>query len=271
MYAYDFEYDGKKLSEFNFIIGDYDDSSGEKTVKTGYQISFNTVPRHSGKIFSLTSTKYEECIAVTFQIFKDPCKDDNSIISEQEYFNIVRWLNRREFLKLKFIYEEPISVDCYYNASFNTSKILCDGKLIGIELAMETDKPFGYGDVVESNLNFTSDNSSLSVEDLSHEIGYTYPDMVITCNSSGNLTITNGMTNSSMTIKNVTQGEIITIYGQAMIIESSLNSHKIMNDFNWEFLKIQNTYNNNVNIITSTIPCSIKISYIPIIKNVPDL
>ena len=49
MCSYDFEYDGRYLSEFGFIICDFSHSSGPDSVTAGSNISFNTVSRTDGK------------------------------------------------------------------------------------------------------------------------------------------------------------------------------------------------------------------------------
>lgn len=43
MYALDFEYDGQYLSDYGFIICDFNSSSGADIVSAGSMITFNTV------------------------------------------------------------------------------------------------------------------------------------------------------------------------------------------------------------------------------------
>ena len=61
MKAFDFSYDGKKLSDFGFIICHFGDK-GLATVSEGCQISFNTIPILGGLKHELTSSKYEDCL-----------------------------------------------------------------------------------------------------------------------------------------------------------------------------------------------------------------
>lgn len=58
MYATDFEYDGKKLSDMGFLICNFD-SNGLNVINTGSKITFNKVAMHSGKKYSLVGTKCE--------------------------------------------------------------------------------------------------------------------------------------------------------------------------------------------------------------------
>ena len=50
------------------------------------------------------------------------------------------------------------------------------------------------------------------------------------------------------------------------VIESSLQSHKIADDFNYSFFRIANTWNNRVNKITLSLNCTLEFSYNPICK-----
>ena len=67
-----------------------------------------------------------------------------------------------------------------------------------------------------------------------------------------------------MRIANCTQGEIIRL--KYPMINTSVSSHKIQNDYNWKFFRIANTFSERVNEITISLPCTIKIKYSPIVK-----
>lgn len=270
MYAVDFEYDNQYLSDFGFIICEFDASSGATVAEAGSKITFNKVSRNSGKSSSLTGTVYEECVQCTFDICKSPdlYEYEDREISNDEYRDIVRWLNRREFLKFQILDEEDSEHDtCYYNVSFNIDKIKINEKLYGLQLTLESDKPFGYGEEKIISLSFDGTSSAKKIFDTSDEIGYIYPNMIITCKATGDLTVCNKTVDCTMLIKNCKKGEEITINGEAQTIISSLDSHDISNDFNYEFLKISNTYKNRYNEISTTKACNIIIKYSPIIKD----
>lgn len=270
MNAIDFEYDGHNLSDFGFVICDLDGSNGVVTVDAGSQITFNRVSRHNGKRYSLTSTSYDNCIEATFQICKDPCKYDDISMTKDEYRDIMRWLNRNKFYKFRLIDDEYFGRDtCYYDASFNIDKLLVDDKLYGLQLNMVTNRPFGYGEENRYEFNVTSSSDVLKVYDMSDEIGRMYPNITINVKSDGNLTITNTTYNSVMVINNCSAGELITVNGDTMVVTTSLDSHKIYKDFNFEYMIIANTYNNRLNEITVSLPCEITFSYSPIIKDSP--
>lgn len=273
MYAIDFEYDNKYLSDFGFIICNFDYSNGADEIETGSIITFNKVTRSSGKIFSLTSTKYNECITCTFDICKNPDIYDaeNMEIYSYEFTELIRWLNRRNFFKFQFLdnsrdeFEKNI---CYYNASFNVSKIKINDILYGIRLTMETNAPFGYGEEQNIIFNFNDDNKTHILYDVSEEIGYIYPTIIITCNENGDLSLYNELEKCTTSIKNCKVGEVITLYGDTQIIATTYSSHDICNDFNYDFFRIGNTMTERCNRISASISCDVSISYTPIIKNV---
>lgn len=272
MYAIDFEYDGQYLSDYGFIICHFDAASGANVADAGSKITFNKVSRNHGKSYSLTSTRYGECIQTVFDICKNPDLYDDSEreISNDEYRHLMRWLNRREFLKFQVLYEETDERDiCCYNASFNVDKIKIAEKLYGLRLTMESDKPFGYGEEQVVSWDFSDPSVSKVLNDVSDEIGCTYPNIKITCNANGDFSICNKTEDCTMEIKNCSVGEIITIDGETQTIATTYNGHDISNDFNYGFLKIGNTIDNRKNEISVSQPCRIEIRYRPIIKDIP--
>lgn len=269
MNAIDFEYDGQYLSDFGFIICDFNGSSGADAVSVGSTLTFNTVSRYGGKMHSLTSTQYDECITATFDICKNPDEYDDMEITGDEFRDLMRWLNRREFLKFQ-IYDSDLDYEtCYFEASFNVEKIKIHETTYGLRLNMETNKPFGYGAEQRVKWTFSDTSSYKLLSNISDEIGNLYPSMKITCAEDGDLQIYNALCDCTMEIKNCTSGEVIEIDGDTQIITTSLSTHKVCEDFNYEFFKIGNTYDNRNNKISVTLACALEISYNPIIKDLP--
>lgn len=274
MRAIDFEYDNRYLSDYGFIICDFNFGSGANEIDAGSTITFNKISRHSGKKYSLSSTQYDECITTSFDICKNPDIYDpkDMEISNDEYRDIMRWLNRREFLKFQVIDDGNDNFErdtCYYNASFNIDKIKINEKLYGMRLKMETDKPFGYGQEQSVSWTFSDSNVSKILSDISDEIGYIYPTVIITINRNGDLSLYNELENCTTVIKNCKVGEVITLDGDTHIITTTYISHDVCNDFNYEFFRIGNTINNRNNRISVSLPCNVVIKYTPIIKDTP--
>lgn len=277
MLATDFVYDDIKLSDKGYIICDFDDKSGVEIVDVGSTITFNKIKRDSGRIYTLASATYDECVTATFDICKNDCLYGSSEmeISTQQFRELMQWLNRREFLPFRIVDDKQTV--CWYNASFNVDKIVVGGKIYGVRLTMETDRPFGYDDKVTRTYALSNSNLTISIVNTSNEIGYLYPTITIKCWVDGDLTITNTLEGNTTVIKNCSNAEVITINGETQTIvtnnERNHTKKKIHNDFNWEFPRLgtkmirgQVIRNND---ITTSLPCEITIEYRPIVKDVP--
>ena len=265
MKAYDFQYGKRTLSSFGMMICSFD-SKGLETID-GIEITFNTVSTLNGAKSELISTIYEQNLETTIQIAKYSCSTGIQEISSHEYREILRWLSRKGFYKLKFLGKDHI--DLYYEAAFTKiRKIEIDGKLYGLELTIQTNRPFALKEPRIITINNTAENiannKKHSVFDTSNEEGCIYPCTEIKILEDGDLDIYNALEDRHVVIKNCVANEVITM--DYPIIQSSISSHKIQNDFNWNFFRIANTYENRRNDLTISLPCTIKIEYSPIIK-----
>ena len=220
------------------------------------------MPVARGAKHELTGIVYDECIATKFQICKHPCIGDCEEISVREIRDITRWLNRKEFHKFKLIDVEYM--DIYFEASFNVNKIEFCGKTYGLELEMITNRPYALHEPIYLTIRNSQENGKKSISSLSDEVGHIYPEMEIHVEQDGDLEIYNSLENRTMRIANCTQGEIIRL--KYPMINTSVSSHKIQNDYNWKFFRIANTFSERVNEITISLPCTIKIKYSPIVK-----
>lgn len=270
MQATNFMYDGVLLSDFGFVVCDFSNSGDLANVSGGSVITFNKISHHYGRRFSLSNISYDECVTTTFDICKNPeIYGDEMEISDTEIRTLFKWLNRKEFIKMYFIDDcsSGQDADCYYDASFNIEKLIIDGKTYGLRLNMETNRPFGYGSV--RTVNFSADGDSGSryeVEYVSDEIGSVTPDITITCISAGDLTIENVTNGSIMVLKNCSAGEKIRIDGFTHQITSNLDSHDVVDDYSFSFVRLVNTYTNTINVIAVSLQCDIEIKYTPVIK-----
>lgn len=263
MKAYDFEYAGRKLSSFGFVICNFGDK-GLDTVSNGSQITFNTVSTLGGTKHQLTSVTYEDCLETTIQICRNPCNGDAMEIDPTTFRELTKWLCRRKFLKFKLL--DDGSIDLYHEAIINVSRVEIDGKIVGLELEVITNRPFALKEKRTIIIKNTESNGTYSFNDTSYEEGYIYPRMEIRIMSldGGDLNIYNAIEDRNTYIGNCSFGEVITL--DYPIIQSSDSSHNIQNDFNWNFFRIANTYDNSRNDLIISIPCIIKIEYSPIVK-----
>ena len=261
MRVYDFIYDGERLSDKGYLICKFD-SSGTDTITNGSELTFNTIPTQRGAKYELTSVEYSDYLTATFQICKNTCISSIEEITVEEMRDIMRWLNRKEFHKFSFTNYEYVNI--YFEASFNVSRIEVGGILCGFELQMVTNSPFAYYKPVKVAIKNLISNGTKTIMSQSDEEGYIYPEMQITMDASGDLEIHNDIEDRTMFIKNCEKGEVIKL--NYPVIETSLASHKIQNDFNWRFLRIAKTYRDNANHLTISLPCTIELVYTPRIK-----
>lgn len=273
IYAINFEYDGTYLSEYGFIVCSINEGGGASVADAGSEISMETVPMSRGKHFELTSAKYGKALETVFQICKDPdlFDTDEREITRNEFRAISAWLNRSEFLPFRAIDTDDIDSDiCYFNSSFNLSKIQIAGRTYGIELKMMTDAPHGYGQAIKQSMMFEAEDDWLETSCAGDEYWFVYPDMSVTCNADGNIYLACDLGRCDFKLSNCTSGETITIDGKRRIITTSSTTHDIANDFNYEFFRMGITRADRTNKITSKgVPCSVVLSYNPIIKDVP--
>ncbi len=269
MYAEDFIYDGRLLSDYGCMICSFSNSSGMETVGTGAQIALTTVTMHNGTRRSIVGAKYSEFIKSTFYICKNPCAYEDITMSPTEYRELVKWLNRRRFLPLRFISTIMPSPDpCYYNAMFNIQKITAGDKIIGAELTMETDSPFGHGEERVETVMPGYDGQDY-IDYVSDEVGFMYPKVRIALMGAGNLTIHNSMDEEEMVITNCSNGEVIVTDGEKQTLQSNFSAHDIYDCFNYNFIKLVSHLETGRNTFTSSVPCSIQITYSPIIRDLP--
>lgn len=262
MTSLDFEYDGLNLSDWGYMVCQFDGDGSVETISNGSELTFNTVPIFNGAKHGMIDTEYEECIESTFQICKKTCTGNLEEIKIGEFRDLVSWLNRREFHKFKVLDEQYL--DFYYEGSFNISKIELGGLLLGLELTLKTNRPYAIHEEISLNFDIETANDSYTVLDVSDDEDYVYPNISITCKQAGDLTIHNAREDRTTFIKNCTANEIITM--NYPIITTSLSSHKIQDDFNFVFPRIAGDFVTKENKLTFSLPCSVQLRYSPAVK-----
>lgn len=265
--AENFEYAGEFLKDKGYIICNPNTSSGFDTVASDSQRTFNTQSLFNGKLFELTTSTYEDRVEITFCICKHTCQssDEPIPITAPESRELKRWLNRPSFHRFKLI--QPDWSDIYMEGSFNVKNVECMGKIYMLELTFVSNRPFSLHEPVIYNFSTTSSNNTYTIFDISDEIGYIYPDIEIKCLGAGDLKISNSNEERVTVIKNCSNEEIIT-FTKDLIMSTSLVSHKIQNDFNYQFLRISNSYDNRKNTLTFSLPVQVSLRYTPYIKAV---
>lgn len=257
--AIDFLYDNEKLSDYDMMLCSFDGGSND-TISVGSNLIFNTVKTNGSDRNYFVNYAYEEPLTTTFQICKKNCGGEEKYITSEELTSLLRWLCRKDGYHKFEIYQNGYK-GTYFMGSFNQpNQIKVGGLIVGLELTLVTDSPYGYEDI---EFDFTTTASvGYSIFNLSTETGHLYPiEFDCKCLESGDLQIHNSIEDRTTEIKNCVKDEIITLDGNHKIIETSVPTHKIYNDFNYNYFRLGNTYNNNLNTITTSIPCEIHIKY----------
>lgn len=236
----DFEYDGRRLSDFDSVLGSTD-GGGLNTVMFGNNLEFTDVNMPFLKKVKTVSNKYGEMLTATFSVFKNPCYGMKRY-TQDETNAILRWLNSQTYKRFIPIYESTEWNRVIYHATFNVSNIMVDNDIIGFELQMSTDAPFGYFEDANHIAKGVTEDTPMYVSDMSVEVGYQYPKMTITCNAAGDLTLTNKADkDNTVTVKNCIAGEILTFSGDSKNLTSNVTHKTLYKDFNYKFPRIINS------------------------------
>lgn len=261
----DFGYDGEKLSDYGFMPCVI---NSDGAIDFGSTLKFNTVKTGCTGINRLVSSEYENVCTATFDVCKNPCKFENFGITDIELRQLSRWLNKRQYKKFKPVYENGEFDDMYFLGSFNLTPISVGTNIVGITLAFTSNAPYGYGET--GTMEYTIENADgfFYFSDTSDEMGFNYPSTVkITCAASGDLKITNDADeNHTVLIKNCKTNETITLDCVNEIITTNMSHAKLFNDFNYNYIRFYNEYDNTQNKFTVSLPCKISIDYSPIRK-----
>lgn len=265
MIATDFKYDNEKLSDYQLMLCEFD-SNGSNTISIGNNLTFNTIQPSGSDKSILANTKYNEVLTAKLQVCKNICLQiADSVITTDELSFITRWLGRKEYHEFR-IFQDGYE-DLFFNESFNNfNAITVNGLIYGLEFTFVADSPYGYLDTVSLDFTTTA-NVPYDITNLSHEIGILYPKkFTCKCLTGGNLEILNGIEDRKTVVYNCIKDEIISLEGENKIIESNVKTHLLYNDFNYKYFRLANSYYNNINSITTSLPCKIHIEYNPIRK-----
>ena len=259
--AIDFTYDGASLSSKGYMICQFD--GGADTISNGAEITFSEVPLQHGIKKTIAGVSYDTVITSTFSICKDFCNinTDDIYLSVEDVRALARWLQRKEYLPFVLLCDGYDEITYY--GSFGIEQVRSGSNIIGLNLTLTTNSPFGWQEEVTKTV---SNIKSFYIDDVSDEIGFLYPRFVITCNEAGDLTISNNRDSGNVArINGCSQSEVITI-GHPIITTTLSSTHNIANDFNFIFPRIGNTYTTKRNTYTLSLYCDVAATYRPLAK-----
>lgn len=266
MQVIDFIYDGQNLSDMGLKPCFFDSPDEEQEIGN-LVVPGDAKAPHTNE-FLPVGMSYEDPFEFECQASKDPCTEQQNFeFSDEEINQIVRWLNRRGYYKCQPIYDDGSFEDVYYMGFFNISLVKIAGKVMGFTFSFTANAPYGFQEIAPLTHTFAG-GDTWTVEDVSDEVGFANAETKITCKAAGDLKITNEADPDNIVIvKNCQQDEVITLYGKTKIITSSLAGHtKLYNDFNYNWVRMVNTYTSRENKFTCNLAADIEIKYAPIRK-----
>lgn len=254
---YNFTFNGKDLTEFDCMICCFDKPNNIETNEYP-TITFNTVQNNSNDSFDLTHGTYDKALEGKISICKNTCNNKDIYFTRDEVRNIYNWLDIRGYGKLTF------SNDFYENTFFeggftSIQPVKNNKKIIGFELTFTSRYPYGLSEDLSYSFSLTSDNLSNEILNNSDDVKPVYPRLLqIIPQIDGDLEIKNSLDDQVLVVKNCKQNEIIKIDCENRIIETN-SIHDVYNDFNYVYLRFLKGGYNNVNVLTFSIPCKVKI------------
>ncbi|MCM1500116.1 MAG: hypothetical protein NC124_16760 [Clostridium sp.] len=268
MYCTEFLFDGISSRAYDLIICSFDGGqSGEMTA--GSNIEFTTFKAPNTNKWVRTGAVYNEQLTFSFQICKYICgSSDIKPFSERELAFLMRWLVRKDYKWLQFIQEGYENI--FYNCQINAQRYMSAGKCYGLTLTAVCDAPFGWSGLMTSTISCPG-SKVVYIYDSSDEIGEVYPSVELYVkNANQNIQIENCLTGRNTIIRNCTAGEHIVM--DNMKIESSErrpggqnvydgNHVTLLDDFNFQWFTLGNTFNNRENEIIVTGDCDILLNW----------
>ena len=254
MDAKDFIFNGQSLSDYGFIIGSFGDDG--TVTPGGISYTMTNVPSNDRKYIS--SMKYDSTIEFTFSIVKYDCNVNHiEPVDRYEDSAMHKWLEREGFHSLSFCQDDYENI--HYNAYISISPKIIAGRTYGYKLVATTDNVYAYDFKCEYEFDINA-NEEYILFTSSDKCGYIYPKIEITPLESGNLSLTIKEDNeqNSSVFNNVTENITIKLDSELGIVENIDTDN-----FNWKFPRLIQGYEDTINTIITTLPCHIKVNYIP--------
>ena len=289
MYLVDFMYDGLKLSDFGCMVGSAVTGNND-SIEMGSLVKLETAINHGAYISEIINADYPDVYTVTFDIFKKYCGSGFSdVFDDKEITWFMRWLNRKTYNRFVPIYDNPKDFyRIFFMGSFTECKaISINGNVYGFTLTFTSNSPFAYLDYKPTTFDVINRGSSfnivnpynkheetltggeLTIYDESEELGCVYPNSFkITLSQSGRLVIKNNFDDDTRytEVNNCVENETITFDCIHKIISSDKSHEKLYNDFNYVFPRLNNEFNERINVFYITLNGTAIIDYNPIRK-----
>ena len=258
----DFIFDGVALSDLGYVIA-YDGLVSENAVVSG--MTYNTIKPALYDVSRKVGHVYDANLTTTFNIIKNPCVyKDTFNLSNDDISELTKWLVRKQYKWFRFVDDNDTTDEVWFKVQNTVEKIREGEHIIGLAITVNANAPYGFTRPIKDS--WTAElNVSHNIVVHSDEEGYIYPDITITVlsdNNSLNLWNKSDVESRHSIIKNVVAGEVITMRGEGVQqITSSVASHDLSSDFNYNFFRLCNQFGKYNNQIYTNVPCDITLSY----------
>ena len=248
MYAAEFEFNGIKSGDIGYYILSFDGVPDEGTASVGNEITFTTSKPASSDVTIFHGYSADMPLSMKFQIGKDYYGNEQIEFTREDCAFLLRWLERTDGYKyLRFF--QPDYENTYFNAKIHIEWIKYNGVIVGAELAVTCDAPYGYSNIQSCEFDLT-DGDSFVVYNDSDKCGAINTEQAdILIKSDGNLKITNNMEslynlgkNVYTLISNCTANENISISNRQIETTRAMNhtNQNIVEDYNFNYLRLIN-------------------------------
>ena len=252
----DFMFDGRKLSDFGYIIT-HDGILDETGVVSA--MTYTNIKGARSDINRKAAYNYDDVYHVDINIMKNPCQDGNIDLTNNDISEMTKWLCRKEYKWFRWV-DEIGQDEIWWEVQINVDKIVYGDSIVGLTLHVTANRPYGLSQPYE--FEWIGGLTDTTVYVHSDEEGYIYPDMVITVKGGGDVVITNQYEDRSTIIKNCSNMEKFTIVGgDIKQITSSVAKHDLSRDFNYKFLRLCNRYGDAINRLDVSANANITLSY----------
>lgn len=255
----DFIFDGVALSDFGYVFA-YDGLVSENAVVSN--MTYETVKPALHDVSRKTAHTYEANLTTTFAIMKDPCfYKDTFYMNNDEISELTKWLVRKQYKWFRFVQDEDMGDEIWFKVQNTVEKVREGDHIIGLSITVNANAPYGFTRVIKDSWDGIR-NSTYNLVVHSDEEGYIYPNVVFIPQASGRLNIWNKTDDRHSIINNVVAGEVLTMYGDGIQqITSSISTHDLSSDFNYNFFRLCNTYGNYTNQIVTGMDCKVSLEY----------
>lgn len=245
----------KESSEtYGIICVSFGTISGAETVSGGSETELNIGKTPRNNSFHIISQEYSKPLSFNFQVINE----DKTAIDEVKERSLKKWLCKRGKY-IDFQIDDDRFNNIMFQANISNPQIIKVGEVVGMEFTVNMKYPFGHYKISTKPYIITAENQQIQLYINNDDDGYIYPDITITSNTTGSLSITNSseVANRIFTINNLVVGEIITIKGGIPDISSSIPSHAVWTDFNKNWIRFMD----GINTLTISKLCTISLNY----------